>query len=293
VVQDPQVFPYDGIVESYDSKSLEFHCVMKKIFQFLLKTETQITKNTTMEKYVTLGGMENIENFDALYRYNNDILLDMLCSHVDTNGGKRLDRITGTYIDYDGTFEIYKQVPFYKLPGEVVELCSYVDRVTKLHAYPIYTSLDDLRCAELARTDLDSFNHLEWLQFLYTDGGCFYVNCNPQSPHYGNILLSFIHTDEVYILAYNNIGKLLCDINKWMMITDVVPEFDAVFYFESIYQYYNVKRKDIFLEKYDNDGFIPVFRQNINREIRYAALYIKEEANDFVSYAFHRHPNFF
>ncbi len=244
------------------------------------------------KKYVTLGG--DIEYFDALYRHNNELLLNTLDSHNYGTMHGRCNRETGAYSKDNGTVSLYKQAPYYQLPSELIEFVSIVNTINKPHACPVVTVIDYLHCIESSTVPSDQFNQLEWVWFLDTDKGGFYINCNPQSPKYGNILLSYEGNPDYdaydeYILTYNNITELVHDFNNWMTIADVVNEFDIANYIESVSPICGIKYKDLFLEKYDNDLTAQIYRQNVTKLTIYSSMYTEGSAHDFATYVFMEH----
>jgi hypothetical protein len=146
------------------------------------------------------------------------------------------------YVYGEGDVMCVTQAPEYRIPPEIRELIS-IGRIPKLHAYTITFELSTflnwdnmiidtfcgvswrghLRYTE--RVDVTAFNVLDWVIFSEIDSKsalyALYVNCNVQSPHYGQVMLC-IDDDDNFGAQFHIIGNthdFIAYITEWMSIT--------------------------------------------------------------------------
>jgi hypothetical protein len=67
------------------------------------------------------------------------------------------------------------------------------------------------------------FRVMDWVQFAHTDNHEFYVNCNPASAEYGNVIYGYNHSGY----ALNTVGSVedfVQLINQWITFIPSTPE---------------------------------------------------------------------
>ena len=109
----------------------------------------------------------------------------------------------------------------YRIPPEIVELLDIVGlKIIKSFAYSLNISLYKTLVHDGYKfpiPGLPLLNGLDWVWFM--SGGesftaDFYLNCNPDSPQYGIIILT--QTPNIYF----NIHEFIIDVRLWMQEHD-------------------------------------------------------------------------
>jgi hypothetical protein len=120
-----------------------------------------------------------------------------------------------------------KKAECYCSPPELVEFCKTTNPIIKPHAYKITVEIKYFVNLYGAYWGQDvEINYMDWLGFLHDNaGGYIYINCNPQSPHYGNIIVVNRGSNHTRIV-YKSIQELTSDICQWMTATGELRHFD-------------------------------------------------------------------
>lgn len=117
----------------------------------------------------------------------------------------------------------------YSIPPDVMEFLS-VSSICKPYACRLSIKLRAPRFVDLYfATTLGhllqdvGFEFLDWVLFMmetgYTNSGLYYVNCNPDSPKYGNIIMiSEFPPEEPDCKSFTNITELIQCITRWFSI---------------------------------------------------------------------------
>lgn len=118
-----------------------------------------------------------------------------------------------------------KKSSMYRLPPMVMEFCNGVDVIAKRHAKKLIVS-NKLQCPGISIYSDFRMNCFDWVFIIEqqeehseNDTNKFYVNCNPESEHYGKILIKFYYNlgESICRIIYNNIAELTAMINAWML----------------------------------------------------------------------------
>jgi len=157
--------------------------------------------------------MMNLEHFNELYQKRIDLLYH-----------KHVDQESDMYSYFTGYNFTFKRVPFYKVPPKIIEFCSIANSMVKLFAFTFTICIDSPIYLQEEHTYVS--NYLDWVMLMQDiNKGKFYVNCNPQSQHYGHILVTYPQLASNVI--YKCISELVAEIEEWMKFTSAIPEFNV------------------------------------------------------------------
>jgi hypothetical protein len=185
-----------------------------------------------------------------------------------------------------------RKAPYYKIPPEVVEFCNTINVIVKLHAYtldiydlPRATKFSNIWCVH---EDTDpTINYFDWVKLfdeLHVIDNMFYVNCNPQSQYYRNILMTFGEDGGQSGIMYRNVGEFIVDYHEWMSVTGVRYKFNVDTYLSS----YKIPVRELFSAAYDGRQDIECTRHYILRRIHNLNCYADINAALFSSWILHR-----
>jgi hypothetical protein len=126
-----------------------------------------------------------------------------------------------------------KRADWYQVPAQVTEFISATKLIIKLYSSPIIIE-SKIRCLCASNCINSPINCLDWLSLAC----CMYVNCNPQSEHYGKILIS---AQSYLEIVFQNIEELIACITEWIHVTDVPPEWNIDLFLDKCTRknYYN------------------------------------------------------
>lgn len=132
-----------------------------------------------------------------------------------------------------------QEFPIFEL-GSVYNSDIYECVVCEVNVYehPIWWQFRDVACLctgcyetcpfntyrkeDFKLTSLPDVNFLDWVQFMSEDthlNHCsgFYVNCNTESPYYGNIMNCMIDNDDALLdIAFSSVADMISEIHKWI-----------------------------------------------------------------------------
>lgn len=212
-------------------------------------------------------------NFDAEYRKRNELILNMFGDTLNYD----FNRETGIMTYFDGATEMYKQAPLYQLPDGIIEFCATIKTINKLYACQLTINIGELSCMLSNEHGDLNLNYLDWIEFAFTEKGIFHVNCNPESPYYEHVLMDFIDGIAVVgtcYITHKNIAEFVCNVGKWIVLTDKAPDFDPVEYLERM-----------FPNGYDSGSERD--KQFAQMEIQVRSRYNNSTLCDFASYVYY------
>ena len=128
----------------------------------------------------------------------------------------------------------------YKIPAKFIEFMNgigngiYKPHGIMLNAQSTPSSLihpvmhRTVRCNNKTIHTLTDINIFDWVRILYEKSLCinniFYINCNPDSTRYGNIMLLYEHEDLQHIsIIYNKIDEFIKDLESWLNYNVEIP----------------------------------------------------------------------
>jgi len=167
----------------------------------------------------------NPETFNAQYeKYLDEYLFDFKhCEFYDKEHG-----ICAPIIGMPITV---KKGSMYRLPPMVMEFCNGMNVIAKRQAKKLVVS-NKLQCPGISIYSDFRMNCFDWVFIIEqqeehsenngNDTNKFYVNCNPESEHYGKILIKLYYNlgEGLCRIIYNDITELTVAINAWILTAD-------------------------------------------------------------------------
>lgn len=227
--------------------------------------------------------------------YSNEV--DLLRKDIIDND-KLYDPQTDS-ITFRGYTLSVKKAKYYSPPPGLAEFCKTVGHIIKPHAHKITVRIKYFSSLYYTYWDQDvQINYMDWLGFLSDNiGGYIYINCNPESLHYGNIIVENQELNRARIV-YKNIHELIADIGEWMTVTGELPDFDIDEFLDQSSKYYewDVGQRTSPQKTLSNREVLtsdnPVRRgwaTNVNWELKAKLLYKDRKHHSFHSWVWAKH----
>lgn len=121
-----------------------------------------------------------------------------------------------------------KKGSMYRLPPMIVEFCNGMNVIAKRQAKKLIVS-NKLQCPGISIYPGFRMNCFDWVSIIEQqedhpeyDTNKFYVNCNPESEHYGKILIKLYYNlgESLCRIIYNDITELITKISAWILTAD-------------------------------------------------------------------------
>jgi hypothetical protein len=184
-----------------------------------------------------------------------------------------------------------KKAEYYHPPPELVEFCKTAEHIIKPYANKLMVKTICFHSLYDVYWDQDvSINYMDWMGFLYDITRFVYINCNPQSVHYGNIMICSVVLNRARI-AYKNIRELITDICEWLTDVGEIQDFNVDEYLNSPCVYCVnpsewLSCRDILLS---DDPVVREWIPNVNWEIRSRLKYKDFKTRCFSDWAWTKH----
>lgn len=165
----------------------------------------------------------NPETFNEKYAKE----VDWVLANIELNDN-RYNPETGTIKLENGSAVSIVKAKYYCPPPELVEFRRNIQCIIKPHTNVLNLCVDDLTTLYETYSWIDQnapINYMDWVGLLREETYIIaYINCNPQSTQYGNVLMC----DDMggIDIMYNNISELITDISEWMNFADTLPDFN-------------------------------------------------------------------
>jgi hypothetical protein len=197
---------------------------------------------------------------------------------------------TQTFRLSNGHVVLVKKAEYYRPPPELIEFCNSIDKIYKPHASGLEIKKAIPYCVLRSFWDQDvQVNYMDWVGFLGSEGFTYlYMNCNPQSKHYGHIMIANADGHHCEI-THKKLHELTADICKWMSVTSDFKSFDVEEFLNSRAEAYSFPRetthRDILMLR-DVSKPIQLFQKGIYDHIEYSTRYTDYEAEHFIDWIY-------
>lgn len=179
-----------------------------------------------------------------------------------------------------------KRAPYYRLPPEIIEFCDTADILMKSYAHPLRVRITTAPYPYTYGSGKGIFDCISWVKFMEDRNGYeLYVNCDPESEHYGYILRTHL---QMYFnkIIYRNVHELVSDITIWFSMVSDTCKIDLDEYLDGICTYdgEQIKNRDVFLSKYDNIHVIHIHRDIVLDKIKFPEYFKWHKNLSFLSW---------
>lgn len=222
-------------------------------------------------------------------RYSNEV--DWTRSDIQRNDSRYDPEVDAIKISEECAISITR-AECYSLPPEVVEFYRTTKQIIKPHGDTITVCLDD---PEIMYDDCGhlntQINFMDWAALLSERRSKFaYINCNPQSTQYGNIIIYSPNFEDLRIL-YNSVHELVMDICEWMSITGKLPDFNLDAYLNRTYPYQpfmnaTMTHRDVLQSDHP---VVQRYKSQISGFVAHNTSYIDYEIRSFRIWAWDKH----
>lgn len=193
-------------------------------------------------------------------------------------------------ITFRGYTVSVKKAEYYCPPPGLEEFCKTVGHIIKPHAHELTVHIKYFSSLYYTYWDQDiQINYMDWLGFLRDIiGDHIYINCNPESVHYGNIIAEKLELNRARIV-YKNIHELIADISEWMTVTGELPDFDMEKCLNATYTYRGNKPFTGREVLTSNDPAVRGYVPNVNWDLRTRLLYKDPKHHSFFHWMWVKH----